>query len=150
MSNNTYIDPVPRTAKFYYTRASVLDHMQRQNMVALSATDTTSEYSLFTSVPIEVLFQSEGIKIAGNLHLFYDLRKVDENTTLSVATYSLLTETGNAVWLFALDGMLFEKGKLYESFAIYKRGVFSSSDFPRITARVLDDADETREYTIYF
>lgn len=148
--SNTCIDTAPRIAKFYYTRAAVVDQMQRQNMVALSSTDTTSEYSLFTSVPIEVFFQCEDIKISGNLHLFYDLRKVDENTTLSVATYSLLTETGNAVWIFALDGMLFEKDKLYESFAIYKRGVFASSDFPRITARVLDDADETREYTIYF
>lgn len=148
--SNTCIDTVPRIAKFYYTKAAVMDHMQRQNMVALSSTDTTSEYSLFTNVPIELLFQCGGIKIAGNLHLFYDLRKVDEKTTLSVVTYSLLTETGNAVWIFALDGMLFEKDKLYESFAIYKRGVFASSDFPRITARVLDDADETREYTIYF
>lgn len=133
---------------FTYSKASLLSAIQRQSMVSQDPTDLSKAYTLSYSTSVDIDY-GNGLTGKGDLNIFYSVRERGE-TKRAMLIFNLECINGNVCWMLSLPDVLYEKGKTYESFATYREGIFASTKFPRVTAVVLDDASNTRLYTIYY
>ena len=133
--------------EFFYTAKSFVNNLQRSNLTALNPSDNSQAY--IQSANTEVYVVNEGKGSFGELNTFYEGREKN-NTKNATLNYNFIFNEGSLSFTFVLTDLLFKKNKTYETFATYREGIFSESDFPKITARILDDPDETRIYTINY
>lgn len=133
---------------FTYSQASLLSAIQRQSMVSLDPTDVSKAYTLSYSTSVDIDY-GDGLTGTGDLNIFYSVRERGD-TKHATLIYNFECINGNACWMLSLPDILYEKRKTYQSLATYRDGIFTSTDFPRVTAAVLDDASETRLYIIRY
>ena len=133
--------------EFFYTKKSIADSFQRTNAVALNPFDESQAYTISANTEPWVVYN--GVGSYGELNIFYEVR--DKNDTeISTLVYNFVSEYGILSFTLVIPNLLFEKNIEYETFASYRTGIFTETLAPRITARVLDDPEETRIYTVYF
>ena len=71
---------------------------------------------------MEVQVVEEHDKVSnGTLNLFYEVREKN-GINLSSITYNFVSEYGDLCFTIALPGLVFEKNKIYETFASYRSG----------------------------
>jgi len=126
----------------------LVDSFQRTNAVALNPLDESEAYTIAASTTVRV--EAENGEISnGTFNLFYEVREKND-INISAITYNFVSEYGNLSFIIVIPALLFDKNKTYETFASYRSGEFKSEKYPRITAEIIDDPDETRFYTVYF
>lgn len=137
--------------EFYYIQADFLKHVQDQNMVALNAADqTVSSYKSYYT-PVNVVYDCDGVIGKGHFNAFRMVRdNLPNSDVMNLGTRLFTCDSGKVAWGFDLTTTLLQPGTIYESFAIYREGLFARTQFPRVTVEVLPDADLTRKFTIYY
>ena len=133
--------------EFFYTKQSLANSFQRVNAVALNATDNTQAYTVAGNTRPWVVYN--GVGSYSELNLFYQVRQ-KADSVISTIVYNFVSEYGNLSFTIVIPTLFFEKGKIYETFATYRDGIFASTPVPRVVTRILDDPNETRIWTVYF
>jgi len=134
--------------EFFYNKQSLADSFQRTNAVALNPLDKTRAYTIDGTTKVSVVY--DGVNSYGVLNYFYMDRDETSTPIPSTAVISLLCDYGNLSFTFVLPDTFFKKDKEYETYCSYRDGIFSSSVYPRVTAVVLNNPEETRSYVVHF
>ena len=128
------------TSVFYYTKASFTALVSK---IVFTAVTTILSFGT-------PLIASDGSN-GGTLSLYEYIRLINNSKEKIVdAEYSMVTPEGSLRFCLILPDTVFKVGDKYQTYAIYRDGIYASSQFPTIDVEVLSDPQATRKITITY
>ena len=134
------------TAIFYYTKAQIVNSSASIIETPLNSIDstTTSIFSLYAP-----LVQQNGTD-GGSISYTEFIRKISPTESNINWDISMTTPQGNLKFGLVNNTSLFIPNEIYESYATYRTGDYTSSRFPLVQIEVLNDEALTRKFTITY